>query len=118
MVFPHFKNLGNLILIAELDWIWDLVEVWWSLVIHNDLLEMGVESIRNSSVFSLASVFPAEVEDLFGCVIIEVHHFIVRSQGIKDDLACVKEEIGSWLDGLLLFNVLQTGVSKEDHVFW
>jgi len=49
----------------------DLAVLFSSLIHLNDLVEMRMKSLRNSSVFSLALVFLAESEHLSSGIIIE-----------------------------------------------
>lgn len=62
-----------------------------------------MKSIRDSSVLSFAFVLLAEFKDLFGGLVVEFEKLAVGSKSIKDILAYIEEEAGSWLNVVLFF---------------
>lgn len=71
---------------------WDLAILLIGLIQLNDLVEMRMECLGDSSEFSLAFVLLAEGKHFSSGLIVELKELGVGSKGVQDILADVKEE--------------------------
>ena len=71
---------------------WDLAVLLIGLVQLDNLVEMRMECLGDSSEFSLAFVLLAEGKHFSSGVIVELKELRVGSKGVQDVLADVKEE--------------------------
>ena len=118
LLLSQLEDSGDLLLVIEVDWMWDLTVLLGGLVHLDDLVEVRVECLRDTPKLSLALVLFAEGEDLTSGLVVELKELGVGSQGVQDVLADVKEEEGLWLQVLLLLQVVEIGVSQNEELIW
>lgn len=116
LVLSHFENERKLVFILETDWMRNLGALLWIFVVVDNLLEMGVKCLGNTSVFALALVFFAECKDSASSFIVELEELAIGPQSVQDSLADVHEEEGTWLDGVLLLQFVEVSVSHKDEL--
>lgn len=64
----------------------------------------------------MALVFLAEGEDPASGLIVELEELAIGPESVQDCLADVHEEEGTWLDGVLLLQFVEAGVSQKDEL--
>ena len=72
MLFSQFHHLSNLIILIKFDWMWDLAVLLIGLVQLDNLVEMRMECLGDSSEFSLAFILLAEGKHFSSGVIVEL----------------------------------------------
>lgn len=77
LVLSHFENERKLVFILETDWMRNLGALLWIFVVVDNLLEMGVKCLGNTSVFALALVFFAECKDSASSFIVELEELTI-----------------------------------------
>ena len=113
LLLSNLKNECYLLLFLKLDGEWNLLVLNTDFVHLDDLVEVRVKSLRNSSVLSQTIELLAERKNASSSLVVELKQLAVGSKSVKDAFANVQEESSAGLNGIFLFEGIKACVCKE-----